>query len=443
MIVTIDGPAGTGKTTVAKKVALRMGLPFFDTGAMYRAVTLFFLQKGIQGSNQQAVDSFMLKFTFEIDRQGRYIACGIDVTDEIRSSEVTQNVSAVSALPSVREAIWAIQRRFAKKRGGVFEGRDMGTVVFPKAKIKIFLTAKSHIRAKRRFQEMANKKSIEEGLLSQETVLKDIERRDQFDSQRELAPLIVPQDAYVIDTSELSIDDVVEKILDYRQKKRTTPIWMHPRGITLFYRFVLCVTWIVTKVFYRHRVYGLQRFYPEGALIAANHASFLDPPLVAISWPQRVHFLARQSLFRHRILGRAIRALNTHPVKASVSDLSVFKMICHLLEEGEKVVLFPEGRRSETGQLGLIKPGIGMFISKTKTAIIPTYLKGTFEIWSRDRKFPKLWGKTACVFGSPILWQEFEHLDKKEAQEAVAKRLTSAIENLKKWLEDGAKGIPP
>jgi 1-acyl-sn-glycerol-3-phosphate acyltransferase len=246
----------------------------------------------------------------------------------------------------------------------------------------------------------------------------------------------------VIDTSDISIHEVVDRILEYKQKKNLKPTWMHLHGVKFFYRITLFSAWLFVKIFYRHRVYGLEHFYPRGAIIAANHTSFLDPPLVSVSWPEEVHFLARDTLFKGWF-GKMIRAVNAHPVSGEASDIGVFKTISQLLNEGEKIIIFPEGKRSFDGELGPIKPGIGMLISRTRSAIIPAYVSGAYKIWSRHRKLPKLWGKTICVFGTPIQWHEFSHLEKKEAQEAIANKLTESLLGLKKWLEDGAKGLPP
>jgi 1-acyl-sn-glycerol-3-phosphate acyltransferase len=212
---------------------------------------------------------------------------------------------------------------------------------------------------------------------------------------------------------------------------------------TLFYRFILAGTKIYFKIFFRHKIYGQEHFYRGGGILAGNHTSFFDPPIVAISSPEEVHFLARDSLFHHFIFGTIIRALNSHPVSGDSSDISVFKTICALLKEGKKIVLFPEGTRSTDGELKEIKPGIGLLIMRTQTAIIPLYIDGAFEAWGRKRKLPKLFGKTACVFGSPIRAEEFAHLEKREAQQAIAQRLSQAIRDLKKWYMSGQGGIPP
>lgn len=220
------------------------------------------------------------------------------------------------------------------------------------------------------------------------------------------------------------------------------PAWCRRDKMTLLYRFILFKAWLFFKIFYRHKIYGLEHFYPGAAIIAGNHTSFLDPPILAISWPQEVHFLARESLFRPWGFGSLIRALNAHPVSGDAGDVAVFKTITQVLKEGKKVILFPEGRRTE-GELGEIKPGIGLLVSRAQAAIIPAYIHGACQIWGIKRRLPKLWGRTACVFGTPILWESFANLDKKEAQKAISQELTKSILALKAWYEAGAQGTPP
>jgi len=211
---------------------------------------------------------------------------------------------------------------------------------------------------------------------------------------------------------------------------------------TLLYRFVIFTVKLIFKVLYRHRVCGLEHYPSGSALIAANHASFLDPPAIAISCPGEIHFLARQTLFKSHF-GKLITALNSHPVQKEATNLRVMKDICVLLKEGKKVLMFPEGTRSKNNVLKEIKPGIGLLLSKSESAIVPTYVHGTFDIWNRDRKYPKLWGKTTVVFGTPIEWSDYVDMDRKEAQEHVAQRLTQSLGELRKWVESGAEGTPP
>jgi len=138
-----------------------------------------------------------------------------------------------------------------------------------------------------------------------------------------------------------------------------------------------------------------------------------------------------------------IRNLNTHPVSGEAGDIGVMKTILSLLEQGKKVVLFPEGTRSKNGELQPFKHGISMLVARSKTAIIPVYVDGAYRAWNRSQKFPRLFVKVTCIFGTPITWESFSHLDKKEAQKQIAEKLHADILGLKKWFEEGAHGVPP
>jgi 1-acyl-sn-glycerol-3-phosphate acyltransferase len=221
------------------------------------------------------------------------------------------------------------------------------------------------------------------------------------------------------------------------------PAWLRLCKMTILYRIILFFAWLYFKVIYRHQVYGLEHYYEGAGIIASNHASYYDPPILAISWPEEVQFLAKQELFKNPAFGWLIRSLNAHPVSGDVADISVFKEIISLLKQGKKVILFPEGSRATEDVLAPIKPGIGMLVTRSQSAVIPTYIHGTLKIWPPKQKLPKLGGKTACVFGTPLRYEQFSHLDKKEAQKALADALSQSILGLKKWYENGAKGTPP
>jgi 1-acyl-sn-glycerol-3-phosphate acyltransferase len=197
------------------------------------------------------------------------------------------------------------------------------------------------------------------------------------------------------------------------------------------------------KIVYDHKIYGLEHFTKGRGIIVPNHTSFFDPPIIAASWSEDVSFLARKSLFSSPIFGPMIARLNSYPVNGTTQDLGSIKLVCKLLSENKKVVIFPEGVRSADGKLGPIKSGIGMLAIRCQSPIIPVYISGCHAIWNRDRRFPKLTGKTACIFGSPINWQKFSHLEKKEAQKQIALYVKEAIETLKTWYENGAQGSPP
>lgn len=211
--IAIDGPAAAGKSTVAKIIAKRLSYLYIDTGAMYRALTYLALQQGIALDDEQALIS-LLKNTYidlKPSEQGQLVFVnGEDVTNVIRSEEVTNAVSLVAKHPLVREEMVARQRALAKNGGVVMDGRDIGTYVLPDAEVKIFLKASVEERAKRRHAE-----NIARGFPSDlETLKKEIARRDRIDSEREVAPLKKAEDAIEIDTTSLSIEEVVDRIME-------------------------------------------------------------------------------------------------------------------------------------------------------------------------------------------------------------------------------------
>jgi CMP/dCMP kinase len=210
-VITIDGPAGTGKSTVAKRLAEKLGFTHYDTGAMYRAITWLALERSTVLSNPAQRADLVSAFEFHIEQgasERRYFLGNIDVSELIRAPEVTQYVSEVSAYPDIRDALVAAQRLAGEQGDIVCEGRDLGTVVFPHAAYKFFLTARPEVRACRRFEDLKKKNPQ----LTEAEVLADQKRRDTFDSTREHSPLRPADDAIEIDTSDLSLDQVVETL---------------------------------------------------------------------------------------------------------------------------------------------------------------------------------------------------------------------------------------
>ena len=347
MIVAIDGPSGTGKSTVAKGVAKRLGFIFFDTGAMYRSIAWKILQEKIPMTDEEAIRKVVNQFQFDIqtDSEGekRYFVNGEDVTGKIRTPEISLLASQVSSLSFVRKALVKIQRRFGRRANAVFEGRDMGTVVFPDAEVKIFLTANPEVRAERRYRELLLKFPDLADSLSPGQILHEIEQRDHSDATRAVSPLRQAKDAVLIDTSNLSADEVIDQIVKMHALCRRSGKFEPMR---FSYRCVYLSVRAFFRLFYGLRIYGLSHFRAGAAIIAANHASFFDPPVISISCPQEVHFLARDFLFRIPLLGRIIRSLNSHPVARDSSDAHTFRQLIQLLQSGKKVILFPEGKRS-------------------------------------------------------------------------------------------------
>jgi 1-acyl-sn-glycerol-3-phosphate acyltransferase len=321
----------------------------------------------------------------------------------------------------------------------------MGTAVFPYADIKVFLNARPEVRAQRRLDEMMAKMPEEAKGLDHDKILKDLMRRDDIDSTRELAPLRCPEDALQIDTSNLSIDEVVKLILKHVKKARKEMLrpGFLQHHMAFFYRFILFIAWLIFKIFYRIKAYGLEHFYRGPGIIASNHVSYFDPEILAVCWPEEVHFLAKRPLFENPIFGWFIRSLNAHPITGEPGDITVFKEILELLKQRKKIILFPEGSRAETDELAPLKPGIGLLIMRSQSAVIPAYIHGALKVWPPTQKLPKLFGKIVCVFGTPLRYEHFSHLDKKEAQKAITEALEKSILALKKWYLDGAKGTPP
>ncbi|MEI7933480.1 MAG: (d)CMP kinase [Chlorobiaceae bacterium] len=214
IIIALDGPAASGKSTTARKVAQRLGYTYIDTGAMYRSVTLKALQKGIvdalrcsSGSISSLLDGLAIHFDGD-----RVFLDGTDVTAGIRDNRVSREVSFISSLKPVRDRLKEMQQELGKRGGVVMDGRDIGTVVFPDAEVKIFLVADARERARRRYAELIAKSPEGSDIPNLDVLEEEIRKRDRDDAEREHAPLIKHPDAYEIDTSDLTIEQQVERV---------------------------------------------------------------------------------------------------------------------------------------------------------------------------------------------------------------------------------------
>lgn len=217
-VVTIDGPAGSGKSTTARMVARRLGYTYLDTGAMYRAMTVKALKMGVDLDDPDALARLARETDIAVrpDPDGtRVILDGVDVTGRIRTPEVTRASSPVSAAGGVRKRMVELQRKLGEGGGVVAEGRDIGSVVFKKAEVKIYLDASLACRAARRKKELdAAGRSV-----TLENMEKDIESRDAYDSSREHSPLVIPEDSIIVDTTDMTIDEQVERVIEEVRKK--------------------------------------------------------------------------------------------------------------------------------------------------------------------------------------------------------------------------------
>lgn len=223
-IIAIDGPAGAGKSTVTRQVAKRLGLVYLDTGAMYRAVTWLLQSLNLPAQESKALEQALsdLELRLEAQPQGDQLVWvnGKNVTEQIRTAEITAGVSAVAALPSVRNALTAQQRRLGASGGLVAEGRDIGTAVFPNAELKVYLTATVAERARRRSADLSQRGLPLPGL---EQLEQEINRRDQLDSTRAVAPLCKASDALELVSDGMSIEQVVQQIVSWYEVKLLPP----------------------------------------------------------------------------------------------------------------------------------------------------------------------------------------------------------------------------
>ena len=217
--IAIDGPSGAGKSTMAKAISAELGCVYLDTGAIYRTVAYHMFLMGISPKDRDGVnrliDDVNIKIEFPGDGRQHMILNGYDVTDEIRTSQISQGASQVSAHPVVREVLLDLQRNMAKSNNVIMDGRDIGTVVLPDADVKIFLTASARERARRRLKELEEKGEK----ITFQQVLADIEERDERDSTREIAPLRCAPDAIRVDTSKLNLQQSIDHLLAIIREK--------------------------------------------------------------------------------------------------------------------------------------------------------------------------------------------------------------------------------
>jgi 1-acyl-sn-glycerol-3-phosphate acyltransferase len=200
----------------------------------------------------------------------------------------------------------------------------------------------------------------------------------------------------------------------------------------------------LVKLFYHHKTYGAKRLKGvRAAIIAPNHSSYLDPPLVGVSAPFPVHFLAKSSLFDKPFYKWFFAKLYTHPLERGRGNAATFKKALSFLESGEKLVIFPEGKRSDTPELEKGEIGVALLVWMARCPVIPVYVHGTYDIWNIHMKQPKLRGRTACVFGSKLSFEPLFERDKREALPLIVDQIMERIAALKAWYLAGAKGEPP
>lgn len=393
MIVTIDGPAASGKSTTARGVALALGFDYLDTGALYRCVTLAALEAGVPPAEGEALHALLrglkIKYRYHKGRV-RLRLGGRDVSEAIRGAAVTAGASAYSALPTVREHMVGFQRQYARGRNLVAEGRDMGSVVFPDAELKIFLVADPAERARRRARDFRGQgRAVDAG-----TVRAELESRDAQDAGRDLSPLIRPADAVEIDNSRMTIAEQVAAVVrlaaERRPPRRVSPdelLWPvpdDPAGVAraermrfayrLAWRAVRGVMRVVFNLHYHHEGRGRM---PGPLLVASNHIAYLDPPAAGSAVRREMTFVAKRELFRFPPFAALLRYYNAVPIERGAFDRACFDTLRRCLQAGGTVFFFPEGTRKPVGWLGRAKFGLGLMAHESGAPVLPVFVRGT------------------------------------------------------------------
>jgi cytidylate kinase len=419
--VAIDGPSGSGKSTVARELARRHGWRWVDTGAMYRALTWWVLDQGIDPADTAAVaaaaDRLPLVLGTDPDRP-RVEVGGQDITEAIRSDSVTAAVSTVSAIPAVRAAFVARQRHLAGAGGVVMEGRDIGTTVLPGATLKIFLTAGAEQRAARRAREHGG---------DTRAVAAAIGVRDRLDSSRAASPLRRAADAVLIDSSHLGVADVVGQA-EARLARECSVLAEVTTGEGRVLRAVRRVARLVVHAVLRVRLVGVERIPSGAVLLAGNHTGFLDGPLVYVVLDRPAMFLAKAELFSG-IWARVLRAVRQVPVARGTPDRHALRSAVTMLKAGGVVAMFPEGTRGE-GKLETIQDGVGYIAARTGCPVVPVVCRGTAEALPKGKFLPKWRTPVEVVFGEPftvISSTPLRRADIRRAAEQIADELRSLV----------------
>lgn len=409
----LDGPGGAGKSTIAKAVSKELQYVYVDTGALYRAIGLYCRRREIDPADADKVVPELSGINLElryIDGGQRVLLNGEDVSDKIRTNEISMAASKVSALPEVREFLLELQRDIAGKNNIIMDGRDIGTVILPNAQVKIFLTASAEKRADRRYKELLEKGQD----ISYEKVLADINERDYNDSHREAAPLKQAEDAVLLDTSDLTLEQSVAAVIaiikdktggaarsadgdglpkndgcggirgekkDIVKRARTERGDLEPEmtekkkvsGARVFlYGIVRIIIGCFFHVIYDYRLIGKENVPKDGSyIVAPNHIHWADPFFVAVGIKNPSSYMAKESLFKNKFLAFAVRLFNAFPVKRESSDRSALNTAVKYLNNGYNLTIFPEGTRSKDGKIGKGKSGVAYIASVSGADVLP------------------------------------------------------------------------
>ncbi len=404
-LIAIDGPAASGKSTLGKRLAEHLGYLYLDTGVMYRAITWMALKRGVSVEDEKAVTQLAQNTRIDIQppsvtdgRDADIIADGEDITWEIRKPEVEANVSLVSSYAGVRRALSEQQRRIGSKGRIVMVGRDIGTVVLPNADLKIYLEASVEERAKRRYREKLSRGEQ----TSYESVLEGVINRDEIDSSRALAPLKPAEDAHILNTNNLTADQVFEYVMSWinmepsntthqeapqsdrepSNKKPSFQVSLFNRAMRVILRPIFRGLFhILAKV----RISGTENIPKHGAyLTAINHISIFEPPFILAFWPKPLEAAGASEVWERKGQDILVRLYGAIPVHRGRYDRKLLEAMVSVLQSGRPLLIAPEGGRSHQPGLRRAFPGAAYVVEKTNVPVVPVGIIGsTDDFFSR------------------------------------------------------------
>jgi cytidylate kinase len=432
-VITIDGPAGAGKSTVARLLAERLGYTLVPTGAMYRALALSVMRRGIPTRDGPELQAHLAPLSVSVKAAHVYLD-GEDVTEAVRTQEVARVTSEITTLGPVRAKVTPLQRQLATDGGVVLEGRDTGTVVCPDAEVKFYLTATLEARARRRRAELGAASAPLEAITS------ELRARDTQDETRELAPLRKAPGAIEIDTSDLTAEQVVERMVAAVERYRGAgepPAGGSP-PVNRLYTFLKVLAVGIMRTLFRLESSGRENIPATGpVLLVANHSSLLDPPLIGGSAARQLTFLAKAELFEIPGFGGLIRRLNARPIRREGTDPGALRTAMRALADGQALLIFPEGTRGDEGVIREAKAGAGMLAVLSGAPVVPVYVRGSGGAWPRGRSFPRP-KKVTVTFGPPLRFEGERSGDRKQRYEVASREMMEAIMRLRDGTMVGA-----
>lgn len=443
--VTIDGPASSGKSTVALELCARIGYLFFDTGILYRAVAAVALQRGLALADELAITTLTGKLVISVQpptvndgRTNTVLVDGADVTLQLRTAQVDASVSVVAAYAQVRRILTEQMRTVARGGPVVMVGRDIGTVVLPDAPLKIYLDASAEERARRRHAENLARAAPSD--LAQ--ILAGIRERDRRDRERKIAPLQAARDAHVVDSTNLTRAEVVAAMERLLQAAASPPAlspdqYSIPKKAQIFRAITVPAVRIMYHILSRPQVHGLENVPAQGPyLITANHLSYYDPPCLLVMWPYLVEAIGASDMMTDgRFMSRMINGYSTLPAHRETVDAQLLRTALNVLKCGRALYIAPEGARNPAG-LGVAKPGAAYIALKAKVPIVPVAITGTDRIFPELRKGRRQ--KIEMVIGAPY---RLPNLPPAQRRHALAECTQLIMQRIAALLPPGLRGV--